>query len=256
MGRRWVIIRAMDEWIRQPAFAQWIEDSLARRENILAVSNQGTLLRCRRDGLDLVVKAAMGRGPVRALRQRTLLREGVVALAPSPQPAHPGRSLRAGRPVQRYTLALPAARHNLGPLAAALFNLLLARTPPDQHPALVRELAAEMAASAPGRSPSPPAPLPRGEGGMSAPYRSLTLRLANAVLRLNEMGYRARWEAHASGPRLILGHCPYAALAPGQPQLCALDAALPSALSGERVVQQVRLEPSASGLPYCLFQID
>ena len=75
MGRRWVIIRAMDEWIRQPAFAQWIEDSLARRENILAVSNQGTLLRCRRDGLDLVVKAAMGRGPVRALRQRTLLRE-------------------------------------------------------------------------------------------------------------------------------------------------------------------------------------
>lgn len=61
--------------MRQAAFAAWIEDSLARRENILAVSNQGTLLRCREQGRDLVVKAAMGRGPIRALRQRTLLRE-------------------------------------------------------------------------------------------------------------------------------------------------------------------------------------
>lgn len=61
--------------MRQTAFAAWIEDSLARCENILAVSNQGTLLRCREQGRDLVVKAAMGRGPVRALRQRTLLRE-------------------------------------------------------------------------------------------------------------------------------------------------------------------------------------
>lgn len=61
--------------MRQADFAAWIEDSLARRENILAVSNQGTLLRCREQGRDLVVKAAMGRGPIRALRQRTLLRE-------------------------------------------------------------------------------------------------------------------------------------------------------------------------------------
>lgn len=61
--------------MRQTAFAAWIEDSLARRENILAVSNQGTLLRCREQGRDLVVKAAMGHGPIRALRQRTLLRE-------------------------------------------------------------------------------------------------------------------------------------------------------------------------------------
>lgn len=65
----------MDERIDNPAFLAWVEDSLAQRENILAVSNQGTLLRYRADGLDLVVKAAMGRGPLRALRERTLLRE-------------------------------------------------------------------------------------------------------------------------------------------------------------------------------------
>jgi predicted Ser/Thr protein kinase len=65
----------MEDWIQQAAFLQWIEASLARRENVLAVSNQGTLLRCRERGRDLVVKAAMGRGAIRALRQRTLLRE-------------------------------------------------------------------------------------------------------------------------------------------------------------------------------------
>ncbi len=61
--------------INQPAFRQWIEDSLAGGENILAVSNQGTILHYRGNGEDLIVKTAMGRGPIRALRQRTLLRE-------------------------------------------------------------------------------------------------------------------------------------------------------------------------------------
>lgn len=65
----------IDNRIDNPAFLAWIEGSLVRRENILAVSNQGTLLRYRADGLDLVVKAAMGRGLLRALRERTLLRE-------------------------------------------------------------------------------------------------------------------------------------------------------------------------------------
>ena len=65
----------MKNRIKQPAFRQWIEDSLNAGENVLAVSNQGTILHYREDGLDLIVKTAMGRGAVRALRQRTLLRE-------------------------------------------------------------------------------------------------------------------------------------------------------------------------------------
>ena len=65
----------MEQTIGQPAFRQWVEDSLERQENVLAVSNQGTLLHYRADGLDLVVKAAMGSGLVRRLRERTLLRE-------------------------------------------------------------------------------------------------------------------------------------------------------------------------------------
>jgi predicted Ser/Thr protein kinase len=61
--------------IKQPALLAWIEDSLRDGENVLAVSNQGTILHYRADDEEFVVKAAMGRGLLRALRQRTLLRE-------------------------------------------------------------------------------------------------------------------------------------------------------------------------------------
>ncbi len=53
----------------------WIEQNLASRENILATSNQGTILLFRRDGLELIIKTAMGRGLLLKARQKTLLRE-------------------------------------------------------------------------------------------------------------------------------------------------------------------------------------
>ncbi len=65
----------MKSLINRPEFRQWIETSLDRQENVLAVSNQGTILHYREDGMDLIVKTAMGRGLVRMLRHRTLLRE-------------------------------------------------------------------------------------------------------------------------------------------------------------------------------------
>ena len=65
----------MKKLINQPEFRQWIERSLERQENILAVSNQGTILRYQRDDLDLVVKSAMGRGLLRKFRERTLQTE-------------------------------------------------------------------------------------------------------------------------------------------------------------------------------------
>jgi len=65
----------MKKLINQPEFRNWIERSLDRHENILAVSNQGTLLEYREQGLHLVVKTAMGRALFHKLRQRTLLRE-------------------------------------------------------------------------------------------------------------------------------------------------------------------------------------
>ena len=65
----------MNKLINQPDFRQWIEHSLQQRENILAVSNQGTVLHYRQHGQDLIIKTAMGKGLVRTARKRTLLRE-------------------------------------------------------------------------------------------------------------------------------------------------------------------------------------
>jgi serine/threonine protein kinase len=65
----------MKKLIYQPAFQQWIESSLDAQENILAVSNQGTILHYQHDGLDLIVKTAMGSGLLLKARQKTLRRE-------------------------------------------------------------------------------------------------------------------------------------------------------------------------------------
>ena len=65
----------MKKLINQPEFREWIETSLAQRENILTISNQGTILHYQQDGLELIVKSAMGKGLMRKIRQRTLLRE-------------------------------------------------------------------------------------------------------------------------------------------------------------------------------------
>ena len=65
----------MHTLIERPEFLQWIEHSLDAGENVLAVSNQGTVLHYRDDGIDVVVKTAMGRGAIRRVRQRTLERE-------------------------------------------------------------------------------------------------------------------------------------------------------------------------------------
>lgn len=64
---------------QQPALPEgledWIESSLASGSNILATSNQGTVLLFEGDGLKLVIKSAMGSGAVRRARQATLERE-------------------------------------------------------------------------------------------------------------------------------------------------------------------------------------
>jgi serine/threonine protein kinase len=65
----------MKKLINQPEFKRWIESSLERQENILAVSNQGTILHYRSDDNDLIVKAAMGGGILRGFRERSLQRE-------------------------------------------------------------------------------------------------------------------------------------------------------------------------------------
>lgn len=59
----------------QKTLLDWIETSLAEGSNLLATSNQGTLLLYQQGGNSCVVKAPMGRGAVYSARLATLRRE-------------------------------------------------------------------------------------------------------------------------------------------------------------------------------------
>ena len=65
----------MQTLIRSSGFRAWIENSLATHENVLATSNQGTLLAYRKNGSALVVKSAMGPPLLYRVRLATLRRE-------------------------------------------------------------------------------------------------------------------------------------------------------------------------------------
>ncbi len=65
----------MKELPKPEKLRPWIERSLAYRENILATSNQGIILLFQDNGLELIIKTAMGRGLLLQARRKTLLRE-------------------------------------------------------------------------------------------------------------------------------------------------------------------------------------
>lgn len=71
-------------------------------------------------------------------------------------------------------------------------------------------------------------------------------RLNLTVEKLNQMNYHARWEAGPQGPRLIFGHCPYAALIGRHPALCQMDQALLNQLMGDSAVQVFKIGKEGS----------
>ena len=121
-------------------------------------------------------------------------------------------------------------------MADAALAQWLEGLPPDQRDSALGALAARLA------------DVPVGE--RSGP---IIRRLAQAMTRLNELHYRARWEAHAQGPRVIFEHCPYAAILEKHPELCRMDGFLLEELLGADITQSVRLELNVRGLPFCMF---
>ncbi len=138
------------------------------------------------------------------------------------------RGAGRGRPGKAYRLSGALAGDNLSALADALLTEAGASVGME---ALGRRLAGE----------SIPSHLP------------LMRRLAAAVERLNAMRYQARWEAGAEGPRMILGHCPYAAVVGRRPELCRMDAALLGSLLGGEALQAAKMEPG--GTQPCVFRL-
>lgn len=75
-------------------------------------------------------------------------------------------------------------------------------------------------------------------------------RLILLVEKLNQMKYHVRWEAGAGGPRVIFGHCPYAAIIAKRPELCRMDAALLEELMGTSAVPLATIREGGSS---CVF---
>ena len=83
--------------------------------------------------------------------------------------------------------------------------------------------------------------------------RPLVKQLNLTVEKLNAMNYHARWEAGPQGPRLIFGHCPYAAMIEKHPELCRMDEELLNKLMGDVAAQMFKIGKEGSSV--CVFAI-
>ncbi len=149
--------------------------------------------------------------------------------------AEPRRS--RGRPEKAYRLSDRLLGENLAGLSDALLTAWLEGLPAGKVEAAVRALGQLLAGQA---------------GGIAADVGA-TRRLVQLAEKLNSLGYQAHWEAGARGPRILLGHCPYAAIIGKHPALCQVDAAFLGELVGAPVEQLARMEPSRLGATHCIF---
>lgn len=164
---------------------------------------------------------------------RVLVDEGAVELA-THIPPH-GR----GRPALLYALTQKSQDHNLDGLAHALLEATLKDRSDEERSQLIQSIADYLAMSE--------------ENKPGSQQASLTHRFYKAIQHLNKMGYQARWEAHSEAPRLLLGHCPYAAILPEHPELCQMDAYLLEELLGVPARQIKKRAQDSRGARYCLF---
>lgn len=146
---------------------------------------------------------------------------------------------KGGRPVNIYAVSRNILGDGLPLLSHHLLEELLGSVNASQRASLLQKLGQRFAS-----------PLTSGAGSTSP-----MLRLNETIKNINQLGYEARWEAHASGPRIILGHCPYAAIIKQHPELCGVDAALLNECLAQRIEQIGKLEGSESGRPYCVFTV-
>ena len=122
---------------------------------------------------------------------RVLVSDGRLEIA-----AVRGRDAR-GRPEKIYSLPRSALGNNLAALSDALLTESGSRVSME---ALAERLAGET----------------------SSVHQPLAKRLNHTVEKLNQMNYHARWEAGPEGPRILLGHCPYALILEKHPELCRM----------------------------------
>jgi predicted ArsR family transcriptional regulator len=90
-------------------------------------------------------------------------------------------------------------------------------------------------------------------GDVNFSTQPVAKRLSLTVDKLSSMNYHARWEAGPQGPRLIFGHCPYAAILEKHPELCRMDESLLQELMGDSATQLFRIGKDGSSM--CVFAL-
>lgn len=148
------------------------------------------------------------------------------------------KTSQRGRPTFLYMLSKAAQNNSLDILASALLVEGLADRTPRQQQNLLENTAKQIAGTHPETN------------------KSITIQLSKAVQRLNDLNYKAHWEAHAEAPHLFLGVCPYAQIINRHPELCQMDAAMIEHLTGRRFKQVEKISRNQGGPPYCRFVLD
>ena len=141
-----------------------------------------------------------------------------------------------GRPVRRYRLSDRVLGENLAMLSDSLLHSCAGRP---RRGALLPVLAAGLLRQL-------------GAGPAAGPAAS---RLARLVDDLNAAHYAARWEAGAEGPRIVFGHCPYAAIIEDHPELCQMDALALGQRMQADATQTAKIDPHGQGPDHCMFRL-
>jgi predicted ArsR family transcriptional regulator len=200
-----------------------------------------------------------------------LINEGFVERVPRSEKIAAGR----GRPEQVYRLSVSALPANLTRLCSALLSMINNMQPSEMKPG--SDKPTEIRTRQPGVIGS--------DGEMQTASSSEDLReqqkdksnyswmglLANilsagfepegsgarrwnqVVNHLNQHNYRARWEAHATGPRILLRNCPYAALLTQHPEICQMDRFFLEKLLQIPLSHTARINPATGAPPACVF---
>lgn len=163
---------------------------------------------------------------------RILQREGVV------MPLCVGQTSKRGRPACLFALRDQQKAHNLERLCSALLQLLRSVASPNEQEACLRSIAQEIVADK-----------------ATSPTMTVTQRLILTTHILNEMSYRASWEAQREAPTIKFFHCPYASIVDYFPELCQIDRYLLETLMHLPIETLTTREISPSGDTLCHFRL-
>lgn len=163
-----------------------------------------------------------------------LLDEGLVEIVPR----DPTRRVPRGRPVQYYRLAAHATPNNLPALCHLLLQAWLQFIPEGERDSAINQLAINLTEIISGGSTAPQSP---------------TRRFNQAISQLNRAHYHAHWEAHSTGPRILLRNCPYAAILADHPELCVIDRTVLEKLFQLRLSHTTRMDLTTGNPSACVF---